>query len=1041
MQIQNDKTSGESLNILSKASLFEEGFSIDWLLDLSDLRASEILSILDQKKKTGDLEERQSGMFCFTDENYRLKLFNSVSKTQRRDLHEKAVLILIKEATKNGNKAYILSKHLLHITNDVEGCRWLIKAGDLYADEVKYQDAVKCYTKAITDLSSSNEKSTDRLFVETVYKYMNMFSVRSESEWTNSILINALSRAEAINDKAFLSIINLHLAINQWQRSNYRESEKYFSTGWSIGQEVGDTDFLKSIHTISAYFYYLQGRFAKAIAVYEKSFHGVEQFPKSMSLLYAVAAMGRSYAAIGQASQGVGMLDAIRKHCLEINQNEIADWALIQVGYILKGVGRIDDVHQLLKKIKEENINSSDVRFKEDLLLLRALVNYWRGNKEKSVEHLKNYLQIIKENEALGMPIASYGFVLKLCWSMEKGEYPSFEDLSVEKAVNHSISSENVFYKGYGYRYKALLQKKNGESPENILKSLNLSLHFLEESGHRLPIARTRIEIARFYLSFGDEQKAREEANKSATAVLLNRELQFPDDLRFLIKDISVKGNLLDEILQLSHDIGTIRNTSDIEKHILLTVIKITGAERGAIFLRKKGTSSDEFTLRAAKNITVEHINSAEFKPTMAIVREVAASRKGIINKLDKKPGNNNDALNNIRSNICVPMIIKDEVLGVLYFDNRFLASAFKETDLKMFTYFASQVAIALDNAEAYDEVKRLNLKLNNEKQYYKDQHLKKISFTNMIGETPLIKSLKNKISKVTDTNTTVLILGETGVGKELVAGNIMDQSLRSDKPYIRVNCSAFSEGLIASELFGHEKGAFTGADKQKAGRFELADGGTLFLDEIGDIPMEVQVRLLRVLQSQEFERVGGTKTLHSDFRLIAATNQNLQKLVKIGKFREDLYYRINVFPITVPPLRKRKGDIPLLALNFVKQFSRKMGKELTIIPEQEMNKLLEYDWPGNVRELENVIERSVIMASDNEFKVPELSPSQPDSTERVPMTLVENERQHILWAMEKTGWKISGPGGAAELLDINYGTLRSRMKKLDIKKTTTIAT
>lgn len=1030
-------TENESRQLLATAALFEGEFSIDWLLELSDLRASQVLQILDSHKQSGDLKEERSGVYRFMDKKYREGLFDSFSDNEKESLHRHAAKILIKEPNLDPSTTYSISRHLLHIPNEVKGCRILIEAGDSLATSGRYQEAIECYTKAIRDLSNSTEIGSDRLFVETVYKYMKTFSVKSESEWTTTILKKALDRANAIKDNAFLSIINLHLAINQWQRENFRAAESYFEQGWEVAKKVEQVDFLKTIHTIGAYFYYLQGRFGKAVQTYEKSYRGLEQFPESMSLLYAVAAMGRSYAAIGQASQGLGMLDAVRKHCLKIKQTRIADWAVLQMGYILKGIGRIEDAHQLLSEIKTKSFPLYDVRLQEDLLLLKALLYYWKRENEKSVKFLREYLQIIREHEALGMPIASYGFVLKLCWSMEQGTYPEFKDLTVQDAVNHSVASENVFYKGYGYRYKALLQRKKGASSNEIIDSLENSLKYLEESEHRIPIARTRIELARHYLNIGDEKKAKEEVRKAAPIILSNRSLQFPDDLRFLIKDISIKGNLLEEILKLNQEIATIRDSDDIEKHIILTVIRITGAERGAIFLFKKNSSPPEFTLRAAKNLTKEDIKNPEFEIPMKTIQETAVSRKGVIKELNRDLDSNQDALDKIKSCICVPMIIKNEIVGVLYFDNRFLASAFKKEDLTMFTYFASQAAIAMDNAEAYNEVKRLNKRLNNEKQYYKDQQLESLNVDSIIGESAAIREVMNKIMRVANTDTTVLIFGETGVGKELVAGSIMDKSLRSDKPYIRVNCSAFSEGLIASELFGHEKGAFTGADKQKAGRFELADGGTLFLDEIGDIPMEVQVRLLRVLQTQEFERVGGTKTLKSDFRLIAATNQDLRERVRSGQFREDLYYRLNVFPVTVPPLRERKEDIEVLANHFLKNFAKKMGKPLTQIPDSEMKNLLDYDWPGNVRELENVIERGVIMSPGTTFRTPKLASYSQDSIEKSGATLAENEKQHILWALAKTNWKISGPGGAAELLDINYGTLRSRMKKHGIQKHT----
>lgn len=292
------------------------------------------------------------------------------------------------------------------------------------------------------------------------------------------------------------------------------------------------------------------------------------------------------------------------------------------------------------------------------------------------------------------------------------------------------------------------------------------------------------------------------------------------------------------------------------------------------------------------------------------------------------------------------------------------------------------------------------------------------------------------QVEQVASTDTTVLILGETGVGKELVARAIHHRSARGDKPFIRVDCSILPESLVPSELFGHEKGAFTGAIRRRIGRFELADGGTIFLDEVGNLSAEVQVRLLRVLQTKEFERVGGSETFHSDFRLIAATNRKLDEEVQEGRYRADLYYRINVFPIYVPPLRGRKEDIPLLFYYFLRIYSKKMGKNIEKIAKTEMNKLVEYSWPGNVRELANIVERGTILSQGPYFKVPELIVENLRFAEReVNHTLRDNERLYIMGALQKTGWRVRGAGGAAELLGIHPSTLESRMKKLGLQR------
>ena len=277
-------------------------------------------------------------------------------------------------------------------------------------------------------------------------------------------------------------------------------------------------------------------------------------------------------------------------------------------------------------------------------------------------------------------------------------------------------------------------------------------------------------------------------------------------------------------------------------------------------------------------------------------------------------------------------------------------------------------------------------------------------------------------------------------MGKELIARAIHLNSQRNKKPFVAVQCSALPETLIQSELFGHEKGAFTNAQGRRIGRFELAEGGTLFLDEIGDIPLDIQVQLLRVLQSKEFERVGGTKTIRSDFRLIGATNRSLENQIEENTFRKDLYYRLNVFPIHVPPLRERKQDIPLLVNHFINLYSTKMGKRFKILPDRDLEILVQYSWPGNIRELINVIERYTILSKEPNFEIPNSTFFQSNldnegHEKSSNMSLEDNERDYILKTLQKSGWKVSGPGGAAEILKINPSTLSFRIRKLGIKR------
>ena len=356
------------------------------------------------------------------------------------------------------------------------------------------------------------------------------------------------------------------------------------------------------------------------------------------------------------------------------------------------------------------------------------------------------------------------------------------------------------------------------------------------------------------------------------------------------------------------------------------------------------------------------------------------------------------------------------------------------ELECKRLTAALSQrQELEVDLQKANQELHELKSQLEAENIYLQQELQLDEQSGEIVGQSDAIKYVLFKITQVAPTDTTVLIMGETGTGKELVARALHGASSRKDRPLVKVNCSALSPSLIESELFGHEKGAFTGAVGRKPGRFELANGGTLFLDEIGELPPELQVKLLRVIQEGEFERLGGTKTIKVDVRIIAATNRNLKMEVDRGTFREDLWYRLNVYPITTPPLRQRKEDIPLLVQHFVNTYARKFGKSISSVSPRTMDELQAHTWPGNIRELANVIERAVVHSQGNVLQI--VDHFKPVSETAPTETLEEVEREYILRTLENTGWRIEGPHGAAKILGLNPSTLRTRMIKLGIQR------
>ncbi|RSL18399.1 formate hydrogenlyase transcriptional activator [Edaphobacter aggregans] len=448
------------------------------------------------------------------------------------------------------------------------------------------------------------------------------------------------------------------------------------------------------------------------------------------------------------------------------------------------------------------------------------------------------------------------------------------------------------------------------------------------------------------------------------------------------------------------------------------------------------------------RRYAVDYVGSEEMSVGSASERTKTVFRTGnpLIATKDEVAADPQGAMPNL--SLCLyPLIIRERVLGVLGLGSS-RENAFTEDDLSFLGQVANQIALAVENALAYGQVSELKDKLAQENVYLESEIRSELHFEDIVGNSEQLRRVLKDIETVAPADSTVLIYGETGTGKELIARALHELSSRKPNAFVKLNCAAIPTGLLESELFGHEKGAFTGAIMQRVGRFELANRGTIFLDEVGEIPLELQPKLLRVLQEREFERLGSTRTIRTDARLIAATNRDLKTMVEEQRFRSDLYYRLNVFPIRVPSLRERKEDIPLLVRHFVKEFSRRNHRVIDTIPSETMQALIRYQWPGNIRELQNVIERAVIISGGPVLNVAvaELTPdvssppvpivtsTKPASHESLQETLEETERNQILRALEDANGVVAGPKGAAARLGVKRSTLQLRMQRLGIR-------
>ncbi len=1022
--------------VMPVAAVFEDDFSIDWLEELTGLKASVILSAVEKAAEGGDLSRKEPGIYRFMNCHQRTSWLGRLAHADRERCYRGAADILIRELADDDAKAVAVAKYLRHVANGAEGCEWLVRAGRIHAGS-STEMAIDCFTKVIEDLTGKEGDAEDHLFVTAVIEYANTVTLRSNTLETLSLLREAETRAKRLGRESLSLLIEMYTAKQEWMKSNSEKALRRFEAAYGRAENLGDPGLLAATTDLKNYFLFWQGRFRDVIETYERSLPDVERYPSGTFPVTTAITVARSYAMAGQLAQGLGMLHTIYDRCIEKGDLYLAAYASSAIAMLMLTMRRTDDAFRLFRSSMKEALQSQNHYVKLVVTFMLALTHHRKGENRESLRYLRRFLESLRETHVSAQ---LYPYLMEICWSMEEGAFPRVPELSLEREIRKMLGIRNVFIRGIAYRYQALLGKRRGWPDKRIIRSLNVSAKLIEEAGHQIEYARTQLELARSYLAAGDLKKVRR-LMRSASEILspANAEM-IPDDLRAFVLAPNREGSVLGEILDLGAEMmAAARDRSQLPQQIVVTINRLTGAERGAILFVDRESPQSRLLLRSSKNLTLEQVYHPSFSASRQVIEDVVASGKGRVFEVDSVGKTTTPLGETVRSGICVPLFLDGKTTGVLYHDNRLLANIFSESDLKLVGYFAALAALDLGRTNARDEIRRLTESNGGGAVTAGREHGQAVPSDGIIGVSGAMEHVRTQIAQVAKTDTTVLILGETGVGKNLVARAIHEQSLRKGGPFVSVQCSALTESLITSELFGHEKGAFTGATNRRIGRFEMADKGTLFLDEIGDLSSDVQARLLRVLQSKEFERVGGGKeTLTSDFRLIAATNRDLGEDVASMRFRKDLYYRINVFPLSVPPLRERREDIPLLVRHFVRVFAAKSGEDVEEIPRETMEKLVSYDWPGNIREMENTVQRGLILGHGRRFLLPDLGvvgAEREHGQGKQSATLEESERRLISETLARTGWRIYGPGGAAKILAIKPTTLCSRLKKLGIRR------
>ncbi|MCX7817167.1 MAG: sigma 54-interacting transcriptional regulator [Syntrophales bacterium] len=1021
-------------DLLFSLAAFQDFFSLDWFLDVEGFRPSCIVSVvnfLKQKKWITSLDS-SFGFYRWTCSFPRDEVLLLIPENEKMFYLRRAADLLKRHLPSERKYLPLLAESLIKAGLRDEDLPLLLEAA-FYEEEChRTSQAVRIYDTLLTFLFCEvipderiNSEDFFKIMLTALERRVMLSLLYPDIKKMGPWLLKAREVAGDVEDVRSLARLELLIGQFYWMSFQYEQSVQHFESAWGMIEKFDDMSLRKRGLQLRSLSFLIRGNLCKAIQAYEEYLGELEEYGKDDFSLITALHLCQCYTQIGMPQRALGIAESILDFAKKQNNWPIVCFSLATAGVVLLEMMHLKESRDYFEKALEisrkENIPMAEIIAGIGLANIECLEGYF----ERAAEHFKVLFKIRKSSwyHTLNVfHIFEPGFILhrhgKSPMPLESviGYLSGLKEHQLNPILHSTIRRLKIKYLEPDYQAKDKIRELRG------IEST------LEKVGAHLELAKTRIDLARLYLEVKQWSEAEEVALKAWDFLRRVTKAAFPSDLKGLLSlDEGDDTRLYDIIIEMGEALTTQKNTEHLLTNIVASISRLTGAERAAIFIMDKRSS--EYRIVASRNLTREYFDSREFKMVKASMSEVTIKKDSRVIQTE----NFGDKTNGRRKIILTPLLLGKQVIGILYQDSRYFSLDLTPDGLRLLSALGAQIAVSIDRAKAYDEIVELNEKLMAQNIYYQEEKEEFRPFGDIVYSSKAMRDLINMIHKVAPTKSTVLITGETGVGKELIARAIHRESARRNGPFIRVNCAALPETLIDSELFGHEKGAFTGATRLKPGRFELANQGTIFLDEVSELPLSTQSRLLRVLQEGEFQRVGGTKMLYSDFRLLAATNKDLEKEVHAGRFRSDLYFRLNVFPIRVPPLRERKEDIIPLAQHFLRRFSQQYNKPCPSIPRGEMEKLMNYSWPGNVRELANVIERAVILG-DFDIRLPTISNhSKYFEIEGPFLTLKEMERKHIIEALQITGGRLGGKKGAAALLGVKRTTLIHRMKKLGI--------
>ncbi len=934
-------------------------------------------------------------------------------------------------------KPEVMIDLLIHAGQDDKTAQFEIGLANRAQVLGKYLTAIDHLQNTITRLLNKHNEQDEnrRLLISCVFDLSMLLQIQGLfREQLNEYLKTVITITEATGDLRNLAMAKLHLGSWQIYAGEKAKGLEILRQGKKIAEEINDEDIMAQSLPFREFCFYTQGKYKQVLETYDQNLQKTDLLRDIYGNYIAGLYAGASAAFLGQFHRALGILDS-NWHLAKARQIYGLSAAIrALLGQVLLFMGKKQEafVHfqEVLQEAEERDYGLA--RY----IALGGLAAYYlkEGNYEKSGKIIISNRERVTETGMAGMFITSWSY--EMFFELENLVQDKDLKKNLRQLIDSALEDINVGIKGAAKRLKAKMEMRGSGDRKTVLNLLLESETCLKESNDPIQLAKTRIELARLALSRGDVEESRELALKARKGLSGFFEDYYPTDLRFLLDEAYEPGKQLEtnekmENLLLSMIETLIPQTdcTHLMKQLLATINNFLQAKRIGLFWFEDPSGKNP-DLRAAHNLSKVIVNSESFIFNMTLVFE--SFRYGsplIVDQEDIRVKVRDPSTAMI---ICLPFEVQSNPCGVVYLDYSFSEYVTDFINEPFLSRLSQHIGICIERILQCDNL-LTDVKNTTISSSIEFGHVENAGHP--VSENRNMAKIYQQAGKLAKTDATILLMGETGTGKEHMARWIHRQSARADKPFIIIDPTTVTENLFESELFGHEKGAFTGANRQKPGRIELAHNGTLFIDEMGEIPLTIQVKLLRVLQEKTFMRVGGTRTLSSDFRLIVATNRDLKTEVAEGRFREDLYYRINIMAFKLLALRERKEDIIPLAEYFLKKLSLKYNHiDLRLSPENN-NWLKNNRWPGNIRELNHTIEKAVLTSEGLhlEFQSGPGPESDSNNTFNELLTLDDMQRRYIEFVMKRTDGKVSGPEGAANILGMKRTTLQARMKKLGV--------